>query len=79
MYSEKSRQMARRIAERTGTDKEKTYTMMLLTAVLLDLNPDDGEIEERIMKDWEAREARERACGYTQTQTHAEAKSPTAL
>lgn len=77
MYSEKSRQMARRIAERTGTDKEKTYTMMLLTAVLLDLDPDDGEIEERIMKDWEASEARERACGYTPTQTHAEAKSLT--
>lgn len=78
MYSEKSRQMARRIAERTGTDKEKTYTMMLLTAVLLDLAPDDGEIEERIMKDWEACEARERTCGYTPTPTRAEGKSLTA-
>lgn len=58
MYSEKSRQMAERIAKRTGTDAEKTYRMMLLTAILLDLNPDDREIEETVMRGWETKAAR---------------------
>lgn len=54
MYSEKSRQMAKRIAERTGTDAEKTYRMMLMAAILMDLNPDDQEIEEAVMKGMKA-------------------------
>lgn len=55
MYSEKSRQMAQRIAERTGIDAEKTYRMMLMAAILMDLNPDDQEIEEAVMKGMKAR------------------------
>lgn len=50
MYSEKSAQTARRLAEQTGTDEEKVYTMMLLAALLMDLCPEDREVEETVLK-----------------------------
>lgn len=54
MYSEKSRQMATRLAERIGTNDEKAYTMMLMTAILMDLCPDDDEIENKVIREWES-------------------------
>ena len=50
MYSEKSAQTARRLAKQTGTDEEKVYTMMLLAALLMDLCPEDREVEETVLK-----------------------------
>lgn len=54
MYSEKSRQMAARLAERIGTNNEKAYTMMLMTAILMDLYPDDDEIEHEVIREWKS-------------------------
>lgn len=52
--SKKCKKSVRRISEIVRTDEETAYAMVLMTALLMDLRPDDDEVLEMVLKD----------CGY---------------
>ena len=51
MYPKACRQALKRIADETGASIETAYAMMLMTATLMDLRPEDGEVLEIILQD----------------------------
>lgn len=50
-YPARCRKNIRRIMNEVGTAPETAYAMMLMTATLMDLRPDDDEVVHIIMKD----------------------------
>lgn len=56
MYPERCMRNIRKLVERLHTDMETAYSMMMLTAALMDLRTDDEEVAEIILKD----------CGYVE-------------
>lgn len=51
MYPKKCRKNIHRIVEEIGTSEEIAYAMMLMTATLMDLNPEDDEVLHMIFQD----------------------------
>lgn len=50
-YPEKYRQNIRTVMQAVRTDAETTMTVMLMTAALMDLNPEDPKVAEIILDD----------------------------
>lgn len=51
MYPKMCRKSITRIVESVGTSVETAYAMMLMTATLMDLNPEDDSVVDIILKD----------------------------
>jgi hypothetical protein len=51
MYPEKCRRNLNRITALTKAGVETAYAMMLMTAMLMDLRPEDDEVAEMILED----------------------------
>ena len=51
LYPLKCRKNIRRVADGTGMDAETAYAMMLMTAMLMDLRPDDDAVADMILED----------------------------
>ena len=51
MYPKNCRQSIRRIVNEVGASVETAYAMMLTTAALMDLRPEDGEVLHIILSD----------------------------
>lgn len=51
MYPKKCRKNIYRIVEEVGTSEETAYAMMLMTAALMDLQPEDDEVLHMILQD----------------------------
>ena len=51
MYPRKCRRNIRLLMNEIGTGPETAYAMMLMTAMLMDLHPEDDEVAEIILKD----------------------------
>ena len=51
MYPKKCRKGIKTIVNEIGASVETAYAMMLLTATLMDLHPEDDEVVEIILKD----------------------------
>ena len=51
MYPKKCRRNIKLIVSEIGASVETAYAMMLMTAMLMDLNPEDDEVAEMILKD----------------------------
>ena len=51
MYPEKCRRNLNRITALTRVGVETAYAMMLMTAMLMDLRPEDDEVAEMILED----------------------------
>ena len=50
-YPARCRRSIRRIMNEIGTSPETAYAMMLMTATLMDLRPEDDLVVDTIMKD----------------------------
>ena len=44
-------QRVQRVAEKIGVDYDTAYAMMLITATLMDMHPDDAAVAEMILSD----------------------------
>lgn len=51
MYPKNCRQSIRRIVNEVGASVETAYAMMLTTAALMDLRPEDGKVLHIILSD----------------------------
>lgn len=51
MYPKKYRESIHRIVDETGICVETAYAMMLMTAALMDLHPEDEEVLHMILQD----------------------------
>lgn len=51
MYPKSCRKNIKRLKHITGIDIETIYAMMLMTAALMDLHPEDDEVAEMILED----------------------------
>ena len=51
MYPKNCRKNIKLIVNEIGASVETAYAMMLMTALLMDLNPEDDEVAEMILKD----------------------------
>ena len=51
MYPKKCRRSIHRIMDEVGAGPETAYAMMLMTALLMDLHPEDDAVLEIILKD----------------------------
>lgn len=51
MYPKKCRNSIRIITDETGISVETAYAMMLMTAALMDLHPEDEEVLRMILQD----------------------------
>lgn len=51
MYPKRCRNSIHRIVDETGVGVETAYAMMLMTAALMDLHPEDEEVLHLILKD----------------------------
>ena len=51
MYPKDCRKNIRRIVDEVGASVETAYAMMLMTAALMDLNPEDDEVAHIILQD----------------------------
>ena len=51
MYPKKCRKSIRRIMNEVGAGPETAYAMMLMTATLMDLNPEDEKVLHIILQD----------------------------
>ena len=51
MYPRKCRNSIKTIVNEIGASVETAYAMMLMTATLMDLNPEDDEVVTIILKD----------------------------
>ena len=51
MYPKKCRKNILLLMNEIGTGPETAYAMMLMTAMLMDLQPEDDEVTEIILKD----------------------------
>lgn len=59
MYPQHCRRNIRRIVEKVGTSVETAYAMMLMTALLMDLRPEDDAVLHMILQD----------CGVEESET----------
>jgi len=50
-YPKNCRKNIRRLMDEIGTDAQTSYGMMLLTATLMDLNPEDEAVVHMILQD----------------------------
>ena len=51
MYPRKCRKNISRIVSAVGTSVETAYAMMLMTALLMDLRPEDDQVADMILED----------------------------
>ena len=51
MYPKRCRNGIRRLVDEVGMSIETAYAMMLMTATLMDLSPDDDEVVHIILQD----------------------------
>ena len=51
MYPKNCRKNINRIVNAIGASVETTYAMMLMTAMLMDLRPEDDEVADMILED----------------------------
>jgi len=51
LYPKASRKNIKRIVNAIGVSVETAYAMMLLTATLMDLRPEDTEVSDLILED----------------------------
>ena len=51
MYPRKCRKNIHTIVSQVGTSEETAYAMMLMTATLMDLRPEDDEVLHMILQD----------------------------
>lgn len=51
MYPKECRRNLKRLKSATGVSEELLYAMMLTTAALMDLRPEDNEVAEMILED----------------------------
>lgn len=51
LYPENCRRSIRTISEKTGASIETAYAMMLMTALLMDLSPEDAKVTEMVLED----------------------------
>ena len=51
MYPRRYRKNIERVVSAIGTSPETAYAMMLLTATLMDLHPDDESVVDMILED----------------------------
>ncbi len=51
MYPKSCRKNLKRLASATGISIEIIYSMMLMTAALMDLHPEDDEVADIILED----------------------------
>lgn len=51
MYPKNCRKNIRRIVNAIGASVETTYAMMLMTAMLMDLQPEDDAVADMILED----------------------------
>ena len=51
MYPKSCRKNLKRLTSATGISIEIIYSMMLMTAALMDLHPEDDEVAEMILED----------------------------
>jgi hypothetical protein len=51
MYPQKCRKNIQRIVNAIGTSVETAYAMMLMTATLMDLQPEDDRVYDIILED----------------------------
>ena len=51
MYPKRCRKNIHRIVSEVGASEETAYAMMLMTATLMDLNPEDDEVLHLILQD----------------------------
>jgi hypothetical protein len=51
MYPKKCRKGIHRLVDEIGVGVETAYAMMLMTATLMDLNPEDEEVVHMILQD----------------------------
>lgn len=51
MYPKCCRKNLKRLMSATGISIETIYSMMLMTAALMDLHPEDDEVAEMILED----------------------------
>ena len=50
-YTEARRRMTRRIMNKVPVSEETAYSMILMTAALMDLRPDDDQVVDMILED----------------------------
>lgn len=51
IYPEPNRKSIRKLSDRIGVSPETAYAMMLMTATLMDLRPEEDEVVHIILKD----------------------------
>ena len=51
MYPKECRKSIRLLVNEVGMSVETAYAMMLMTAMLMDLRPEDDEVADMILKD----------------------------
>ena len=51
LYPKNCRKNINRIVNATGASVETAYAMMLMTAMLMDLHPEDDEVVDMILED----------------------------
>ena len=51
LYPKNCRKNINRIVSATGSSVETAYAMMLMTAMLMDLHPEDEQVSDMIMED----------------------------
>jgi len=51
MYPAKCRKSIRRLVNNVGMSIETAYAMMLMTALLMDLRPEDEQVADMILED----------------------------
>lgn len=51
MYPKECRKSLKVIKEKAGIDVETAYAMMLMTALLMDLHPEDEEVLAMVLQD----------------------------
>ncbi len=51
MYPKRCRNSIHRIVDETGIGVETAYAMMLMTAALMDLHPEDEEVLRMVLQD----------------------------
>ena len=63
LYPENCRRSIRTISEKTGVSVETAYAMMLMTALLMDLRPEDARVTEMVLADCGVEEEKEDDAG----------------
>lgn len=51
LYPKNCRKNINRVVNATGVSVETAYAMMLMTATLMDLRPEDSEVSDMILED----------------------------